>query len=99
MHALRIYVWPARLRGCCVTLRTQDARPACADAGDEALPLSLQGCICCPHGAGWHMPPARPPPPSRTQVAEKVNALARGKPGNTAGPEEEAVVIESGQLR
>ncbi|KXZ52196.1 hypothetical protein GPECTOR_10g827 [Gonium pectorale] len=33
------------------------------------------------------------------EVAEKVNALARGKPNNTAGPEEEAVITDCGQLR
>ncbi len=33
------------------------------------------------------------------QVAEKINALARGKPNNTAGPEEEATIVDSGQLR
>ncbi|KAG2430637.1 hypothetical protein HYH02_013635 [Chlamydomonas schloesseri] len=33
------------------------------------------------------------------EVAEKVNALARGKPNNTAGPEEEAVITDAGQLR
>eukprot|EP00198_Chlamydomonas_reinhardtii_P007241 XP_001696577.1 peptidyl-prolyl cis-trans isomerase, cyclophilin-type [Chlamydomonas reinhardtii] len=32
-------------------------------------------------------------------VAEKINALARGKPNNTAGPEEEAVITDAGQLR
>ncbi|GIL50027.1 hypothetical protein Vafri_6343 [Volvox africanus] len=33
------------------------------------------------------------------EVAEQINALARGKPSNTAGPEEEALIVDSGQLR
>lgn len=33
------------------------------------------------------------------EVAQQINALARGKPGNSAGPEEEAIISDCGQVR
>lgn len=49
--------------------------------------LTAESCVCAHINA------------SCMQVAEKVNALARGKPNNSAGPEVGAVIVESGQLR
>ena len=33
------------------------------------------------------------------EVAAKINALSKGKPDNTAGSEEQAMIVNSGQIR
>jgi hypothetical protein len=40
--------------------------------------------------------PTLPPPP---QVIDRINALSKGKPENTATAEEGVRIVESGQLR